>query len=361
MLSCAGVCEFSCETERSLKITDGMHGGVRMAPVQEKWRAEYQPTLDDVEIHWPEGAWDNDQSNDVSTYHRRRTAGLWTALASLAVVLAVIAAYGYSVMSNQNSQLAWLPSMAKSISAVRARTSGLEATLKDMGTKQDSLATRVQNLDAGWQSRLNTVRLQAAGLVNNAYQKERMELNQRVAALNSQIAEMSSRQQVEHAHVAELERQLANTRQELASMRESSTSGLAALQQQETSNEREIASVNNELSTDQVNFEAGKNQDAEIVPGVSVHLTNTDVLHQRFGGWIWLTGNRRRLWLRRQIIESPVVFYPVPGGEAYELVVTQVNQKEVAGYLLVPSTSESQQADVRSSNKSIAQQHPGNF
>jgi hypothetical protein len=332
-----------------------------MAPVQDKWRAEYEPSFEDIDIHLAGEAWDNDQSNDMPTYHRRRTAGLWTALASLAVVLGVMAAYGYSVLTNQNSQLAWLPGLAKSISAVRTRTNGLEATLNDWGSRQDNLAARVQNLDAGWGSRLDKVRLQAAGLVNSAYEKEREELNRRTAVLNAQIAEMASRQQAEHTHVAQLERQLANTRQELASLRESHTNELASLQQQQISNQRAIASLDNVLSTDQVDFEAQKNHDEEIVPGISLHLTGTDIALQRFGGWIWLAGNRRRIWVRRQAIEIPLVFYPVPGGEAYELVVTRVQQKEVAGYLLAPSNAKDQQASVAAISKSTAQPAQGTF
>lgn len=332
-----------------------------MAPVQEKWRAEYEPTFDDIEIRMPEEAWDSDQPNDMPTYHRRKTAALWTAVASLAVVLAVIAAYGYSVISNQNSRLAWLPGLMKSVSAVRERTDGLEASLKQWGSRQEKLAAQVQRLDVGWKSGLDGVRQHAADLVNSAYQKQQEELNQRTAALNAQIAEMATRQHAEHVRVGQLEKQLADTRQELAAARQNSNREVAALQQQQISTQHAIASLNNVLSTNQINFEAGKNQDIEIVSGVSLHLTSTDIGHQRFGGWIWLARNRRRLWVRRQVIESPVVFYPVRGGEAYELVVTRVGQKEVRGYMLVPGNSKSQQADVASNNKSIIATGKGAF
>ncbi len=331
-----------------------------MAPVKERWSVEYRPTLDDVEIHLPE-EWDNDPPSDAPVYHKRRTAALWTALASLAVVLAVVAAYGYAVLSNQNSQLAWLPGLAKSISAVRARTSGLEAALKEWGRKQDDLAARVQNLDAGWQSRLDKVRMQAAGLVGNAYQKEREELNARTAALNAQIAAMATRQQAEHTRLKQLEQRLAMTRQEFASLRENYTRGLAAVQEQQISNQRAISSLNNALSTDQINFEAEKNQDAEIVPGVSLHLTGTDIAHQRFGGWVWLAATRRRIWVKRQAIQAPIVFYPSDGGEAYELVVTRVKQNDVTGYMLVPSGTKTQQADVASNSRLAVQPDRGTF
>ena len=323
-----------------------------MTPVKDRWTAEYKRMFDDVEINPPE-EWEVEPTSDIPVYHKRRSAALWTALAVLAVALAVVALYGYTVMSNQNSQLAWLPSLAESISAIRTRTSGLETNIKEWGVKQDKLAVQVQKLDNGWEARLNQVRQHAAALVASTYQKEREELNQRMAVLNSQIAEMSTQQHADQVRMARLEQELASTRQELAAAREQNAREFADVREQQISSQRELASINNTLSTDQVNFEARKDRDEEIVPGVTLHLTRTDISHQKFGAWIWLAENGRRIWVRRQAIEAPVVFYPKAGGEAYELVVTRVSQKDVAGYMLVPSTVTSQSADVASNSQPI--------
>lgn len=331
-----------------------------MGQVKEKWGVEYEPSLDDIEIHSFE-QWDRDHSIDAPVYHRRRTAGLWTALATLAVVLAVAAVYGYSVLSKHDSELMWLSGRVSSFSAVRDHANRLEAMLKEWNVRQESLRAQVQKMDAGWKSGLNDVRLHAAALVANANQREHNDLNQRAAALNAQIAEISSRQDTEQVHIAKLERELTSARQELASAKAGYTRELAALRQQQVSNQHEIVSLNNLLSTDQINFEAEKNHDAEIVPGVLLHLTTTDIARQRYGGWIWLTRSRRRIWIRRQVIESPQVFYPVAGGQAYELVVTQVNTKDVAGYLLVPSSTSSQQQDVASNSRPVGRSGRGAF
>ena len=331
-----------------------------MGPVKDKWSVEYKPPLDDIEMHSFE-EWDSDQSIDTPVYHRRRTAGLWTALASLAVALAVGAAYGYSVISKHKAELTWLYGRTSSYSIVRERVNRLEASLKEWTVRQESLAAHVKKMDAGWKSGLNDVRLHAAELVANAHEKDHDELNQRTAALSAQIAETTSRQHAELVHIAQLEKELAGTRQELASAKASYTRELAALQQQQVSNQRAISSLDNVLSTDEVDFEAKKNHDAEIVPGVSLHLTTTNIAHQLYGGWIWLTRSRRRIWIRRQVIESPQVFYPVPGGEAYELVVTRVNPKEIAGYLLVPGDTNGDQQEVASNSKSISRRGQRTF
>jgi flagellar basal body-associated protein FliL len=329
-----------------------------MISVKEKWSEEYTPRFDDVELQAPVG-WDSDQPHDVPVYHKRRSAGLWTALASLAVILAVVAVYGYSVASNQNAQLSWLPGLMKSVSSVRDRTNTLETRLKDWSSKQESLAAKVQKLDTGWDARLNAVSHHAALLVSNASVKEQADLSQRTAILKDQIAEMTSRQQADQVRLAQLEKELVSARQELASVRDSHAKELADLQEGQASTQDEISSLNDLLSTDQVDFEAQKGIDEEVVPGITFHLTGANVAHQHFQGWIWVAKGGHRVWFRRQAVDSPVVFYPVDGGEAYELVVTRVKQKEVAGYVLVPGASKGQPATAVSSNKPIARPGQG--
>ncbi len=323
-----------------------------MGPVKEKWSADYAIQLDDTEIRAIEG-WDSEQSIDTLVHHRRGTAGLWTALAVLAIALIVAVAYGYSVISQQNTELMWLSGRMSSLGAVRDRAERLETLLNRWSVRQSILAAHVQEMDTAWRSGLDEVRLRADGLVANARQSGNTDLNQRAAALNAEIAQISSRQHAQLALIAQLEGQLASTREELASVKAGNGRELAALHQQQISSQQEIDSLNTVLSTDQINFEAGKNRDEEIAPGVAIHLTGTDLAHQRFRGWIRIAGSRRTIWVRSHPAELPVVFYPKPGGEAYELVVTKVNSHAVSGYLLVPSEGNTRQQDVASNGKPI--------
>jgi hypothetical protein len=321
-----------------------------MGPVKEKWSVEYALPLDETEIR-PVEEWEGEHSIDTFVDHRRGTAALWTALAVLAVALAVAVAYGYSVISKQNAQLTWVSGRMSSLGAMHGRVESLETLLNRAEVRQAMLAARVQNVDSDWRSGLDEVRLHSAGLVANARQSMDRDLNQRTAALNSKIGGITDRQHAQLEHIAQLESQLANTQRELSSAKAEYTSNLAALRQQQISNLQQIYSLNNALSTDQVDFEAGKNQDAEIAHGVALHLTGTDRAHQKFRGWIQIEGGRRTIWVRNHPAELPVVFYPKAGGEAYELVVTKVNQDAVAGYLLVPGENGSLQQDVASNSK----------
>lgn len=323
-----------------------------MGPVKEEWGVAYASPVNEAEIHSFE-EWDSVQSMDLLVHHRRRTAGLWTAIATLAVALAVAAGYGYSVISTHNDELAELSARLNSYSGLPQRLNRIEAGLNALNGGQETLAAHVQKMDSGWNSGLNSVRMRSAELVAYTHLKEHAELNQRTANLNEQIADVASREHLELVHIAALEEELAHARQELAIARTGYTQELAALHDQQTSSQREIASLTNELSREQIDFLAERNRDAEVVQGISLHLTGTDQTHQRFRGWIWIEGSRRRIWVRNHPTELPVVFYTKPGGMAYELVVTGVSREGVSGYLLVPAKASTPQQNVASNSNSI--------
>jgi hypothetical protein len=331
-----------------------------MSIFKEEWSEERKSSFDDVELHSPKGPDDAGNRGGPVPY-KRRSAGLWTALVALAALVGALAAYGYWAVSSQNGQLAWLPGLSKSISSMRERTGALESSLKEWSSKQEKLSAALRKLNAGFESGLRSVRQHADKLVADASRKEHAELDQRTAVLNAQIAEVASRQRTNQTHLARLDKEMAGQRQALASIKDSSGQQMEALQQQQVSTQGEIASINNLLSTDEVDFEAEKNQDTEIVSGVSLHLTGTDISHQRYAGWVWLAGSRRRIWVHAQTVETPLVFYPEAGGEAYEMVVTRVNPKEVAGYMLVPSDAKAHGTDVASNRKPITRPGPDGF
>jgi hypothetical protein len=331
-----------------------------MGPVKEKWSVEYTPPIDDTEIHSFE-EWDGDQSIDSLVYHRRGTASLWTALAAMAVAMVVAALYGYSVVSQHNNELMWLSGRMSSLGELHDRVDSIETRFNGWNAKQASLVAHVQKMDTDWKSGLDDVRLRAAALVWSARQRDNNDLNLRTASLNAHFDEIASMQRADQVLIAQLERELANTRQELASAKGAYTRELAELRQQQVVSQREVDSLQNELSTDQVDFEVAKNRDEEIVRGVSLHLSGTDLAHQKFRGWIWIAGSRRRIWVHDHPAELPVAFYPKPDGVAYELVVTKVGPENVAGYLLIPSETNSQQQDVASNSKPITRFGEGAF
>jgi hypothetical protein len=332
-----------------------------MASINNSWVVRSKFADEETETHAPDEEWETDRTSAARAYHKRLTAGLWTAIASLTVALGVAAAYGYLVLSKDNAQLAWLPGLAQSVSSVRTRANGLESKLQTWRDGQNNLATQVQKLDADWKSKLSDTRAYAANLVKDAYQNQHDTLDQSTAMLGSEIAQVTSYQRAEQSRVLQLEKELARTRQELAVVRENYAREVTALRGQQAATRSQIASINDLLSTDEVDFGIEKNQREELVPGVSFRLTNTQVRHQSYQGWIWLAASRRMIRVRGQGTQRPVVFYPQPGGEAYELVVTRVNQKDATGYLLVPRNSAPQQAALDEGTKSDTSTGSRNF
>ncbi|MBZ5564208.1 MAG: hypothetical protein LAP13_17515 [Acidobacteriia bacterium] len=308
-----------------------------MIEATERWSSNPAFVLDDSRNHQLDAELERDQADEIPAYHRRKSAGIWTAMASLALALAVLAAYGYAVLDNDNLQLSQLPRLAKSLSAVSLHSLDLERRLQDVSEYQKGLTARMQKADVAWQSGLDAARAQPAGLVAGLRVEFRRELDSRSSVLKAQIARMASDQDASRAQLAEVEQELARTRQELASVRRSQAQELAELRREQNVSHFEITSINNLLATNQVGFAIQKGQPAGVVPGVSLNLTGTDVRHQRFDGWIGFQPQGRTLQMRAQEVQQPFVFFPNPGGRAYELVVTQVDPGKVTGYLLVPA------------------------
>jgi hypothetical protein len=63
--------------------------------------------------------------------------------------------------------------------------------------------------------------------------------------------------------------------------------------------------------------------------------------------------------VRGQTVAAPLVFYPKDGVEAYELVVTRVNPRDVVGYVLVPSDSRAGGTDAAVNRKPARQPASG--
>jgi len=85
-----------------------------------------------------------------------------------------------------------------------------------------------------------------------------------------------------------------------------------------------------------VGFEVIKGHSRQLVPGVSIGLTQTDVASSRVDGWMWVMPDRRTIWLRDQRTREPVIFYGREDGKRREVVISSVTPSSMKGYLLLP-------------------------
>jgi LPXTG-site transpeptidase (sortase) family protein len=86
-----------------------------------------------------------------------------------------------------------------------------------------------------------------------------------------------------------------------------------------------------------VSFQVGKSRSRQLAPGISVGVTDIDVLAGRVDGWLWVMPDRRTVWLRNQKTKEPLTFYQ--DGEMRELTIARVTRDSASGYLLLHEPS----------------------
>ncbi len=263
---------------------------------------------------------------------------LWLAVTALAVALAGETWYGWLALQKHNIRLSQLPGVQETLSALGGRIGATEAKLGVLRVDWDGLVNRVTKLDRKVSSELQLARKQTQELIAQAQGRMQAELDQRTQVIDTRLSRVESNQDAEREHLAQLQKQLeARVREEVASVRKDTGSDLAGLHQQVDQSQGELHALARKLDRERVDFEAAKNDTREIVRGISLRVTNTNVSYQRYAGYLWFLPDRRALWLPNVGVQQPVVFYPKQGGQPYELVVTNVAKDSVVGYLLQPA------------------------
>ena len=308
-----------------------------MIRASEGYAAEFK--LDNLNRSQTEQDWEVDRPDieELPAYYKRRSAGVWACIATLTVALAVVVAYGYTVLWQEGIQLEQVPVIARSLPAIAQHLGNVERRLADSRADQQNLALQVRNIDAESKAALGQTQEQTGQLVANLKASLLKGLTQQNSMFQTQLAKLTSERTADQVHLAQVEERLSQARNELEAARSDFSSQFAALRAQQGVEHHELASLSDSLPTRQVAFEAQKNHDYEVIPGVSFQLTKTDVRHQRFDGIIASAPDHQKVSVQSQSVRTPVVFFPEDQGKACMMVVTSVNQKGVTGYLLIPA------------------------
>jgi sortase A len=91
----------------------------------------------------------------------------------------------------------------------------------------------------------------------------------------------------------------------------------------------------NKSSPRRIPFAVSRNHSRQLAPGISLGLTETDVIRHRVSAWVWLTADRRTIWLRDRRVREPVIFYGNADGRKRTLVITSVARNSMTGYLVL--------------------------
>jgi hypothetical protein len=279
---------------------------------------------------------------------KKASKALWTAVVLLALALAGATGYGYLTGRHVGSALAQLPGMAQLLGTLQGRMDGTEAKLRDLTGDWASLAEQVAELSAKTRSSLENARQRTEGLIRQEQERIEAEMAERDRAINARLAQVESEQQAENERLAHLQdwtqKNVDMVQQELAAERKDRGSDLSALRQDINQNSSGLQRLARKVEPQRVDFEVTKKKEQELVPGIALTVTRTDVRYQRFDGYLELMEDSRTLWLSKVAAQQAVPFYFKQGSQPYDLVVTSVNRDGLVGYILVPNVNSSETA-----------------
>lgn len=258
---------------------------------------------------------------------------LWMLVAVLSAALVVLAYYGYHLVKNQDAQIAQLVGSQGTLSTLGQRTDAAESKLHDLTGDWQGMGQRLTKLEGRVSAGVNEARRYAETLTQQLHQQMIAEMEDRTSALDARLRQVESQQAAQRAQMAQVE---ANLKQDISAVREENGRSLSGVRQQEETNARDLGAISQKLDRQRIDFELAKGQTKELVPGISLRIRGMNPAYQRYHGVLWLLQDHRTVWLRDQSVHEPVRFFHKDGGEPYELVVTDVTKKAVAGYLLAP-------------------------
>jgi predicted nucleic acid-binding Zn-ribbon protein len=296
------------------------------------------PMLDPIENKWPAY-----QEGNTEPDYRRKSKAVWVVVAALAAVLGASFYYGYLALNKQGIQVSQLFGSQTTLNALGQRVDTAEGKLRVLTGGWEGLGQRVtklENLQSRVRVNLEQTRKYAEALTQQLHHQLSAELEARNSVLDARLRQVESEQTAERSQLARVEAELKQDITSVTSVQEETGSDLSGVHRQVETNARDLSVLSQRLDRERVDFELSKGQTKELAPGVSLQISGTDPMYQRYRASLWLLQDRRTLWLRDQSVHEPVRFFHKETGEPYELVVTDVTKKFVIGYLLVPVQQE---------------------
>jgi hypothetical protein len=284
-------------------------------------------------LHHNETEWSADRPEAFEAHHRGQSKTLWVLVAVLAAAFGALAYYGNRVIKNHNAQITQLFGSLGTLNTLGQRADAAESKLRDLAGEWQGMGQRVTKLEGRVAADAKQTRVYAETLTQQLHQQITAEMDARTSTLDARLRQVESEQADQHAQMARVE---ANLKQDISAVREENGRDLSSMRQQEAINARDVSAISQKLDRQRIDFELAKGQTKELVPGISLRIRGMNPAYQRYHGALWLLQDHRTVWLRDQSVHEPVRFFHKDGGEPYELVVTDVTQKAVVGYLLAP-------------------------
>jgi hypothetical protein len=270
---------------------------------------------------------------------RRGNAGLWTAVVLLSLALIGVSAYSYSAFKRNSLTVAQLPGMRGIESSLVQRLNATEGTLLKLTNSSQGLSAQLNQIDHKVGSMLGRTREQTEQLVAQAENRMEGRMNERDQALEARLARVESGRNEDRDRAAEMQKEVDGVKKQVAQDDQDAWRQLSELNQRSNENVDRMNELDRSMHQprEKVTFEASRQAVAEIVPGISFTVTDTNTAYQRFNGYLTLADASRTVRLRDVAAQQSVTFYAGHDPQAFDLVVTSINSGGVAGFLVMPA------------------------
>jgi chaperonin cofactor prefoldin len=277
--------------------------------------------------------------------HRNLVVGL------LLLVLALTGGgwYAYQVLHRHEVALTNI------MVAMRDQVKSTSEMLASWADDKQSLRDQISKLGQEMEARIATVTNQTLAFTSEMYRRIQAEIDDRLKRIDTRLAQIESSSESQQTRIEELQRELGEVRSQaprqaddlatVGSKAEESGAtqerDYARPQQREEANRREEAdrrdvdALGHKLAVHRIDFEVTKNHSRQLAEGISLDVTSTDTLRRSASGWMWVMPDRRTIWLKAQNAGEPLVFYGKEDGKKRELVITDVTEGSITGYLLL--------------------------
>ena len=284
------------------------------------------------------------------TRRRPRFLGL-AAGGALALAVAGAAWYAFPTLKRHESLLAQSGGMKRSLETLGGRLDQQNAKLGESSNGLEELRQQIADLRRETRSRIAIAKKQAGQSTDEMFQRVEKQVSGEMDGIKTKIARLELSRDADQVQIADLQNEVLQLHKEVAEESRQLTDRIAEnssvaqrhieeVQASEDRDRKEVEKLNRKLAVRRIDFEVSKGRNAELAPGISLEISGTNVEYRRVSGWIWVTADRRTIWLREQGAQEPVVFYGNEDGRRRELVITSVTPHAAVGYLLIPEDRE---------------------
>jgi predicted nucleic acid-binding Zn-ribbon protein len=286
------------------------------------------------------------------------TRVLWALVILVTLGLAGASWYGYRSLENHEALLAPIPALQALGVTMDGQLSTIQEKMGEWTNQQSSLGDRMAKLEKRLSSSMKAARNQAEVAANQAAQLVREEINQSLLRLQGRVESVESVQRETQDQLAAARTEIGSLRQEIAGLQKENSERLAelhdtqgnvdrlnsqvsAVNNQVTTHAATLTALNNQVEREQIQFELSNSRTQQVVPGIYLTVSHTDVGHQRVDGWMQFANEGRIVWIRGLAAGEALTFVTRSDSRTHELVFSGVRENGATGYVLLPRSAAS--------------------